>query len=96
MADVALCSRCEMKRAGSSATIVYVPRPGATAEEELDVLANVYRFILDRHAKKMAAGPAPNPDSGDDVSITKGKEVSDVDYRPYKSSDIVLNYIREE
>ena len=77
-------------------SVIYTPRSDATPKAELDVLANVYRFILDRHAKKMAAGTAPNPDSGDDVSITKRKEVSDVEYRPYKSSDIVLNYLREE
>jgi hypothetical protein len=39
--------------------IVYTPRPDDATPEaaELNVLANVYRFILDCHAKKMAAEP---------------------------------------
>ena len=63
-------------------SVVYEPRPDATPKAELNVLANVYRFIFDCHAKKMAAGPALEPDSDNDVSITNGKEVSDVEHRP--------------
>ncbi len=49
----------------SKPTISYVPRPDATPEAELNVLANVYRFILDCHAKKEAAHPAaPNEAKG--------------------------------
>ncbi len=48
-----------------SPRITYASRPGATAEAELNVLANVYRFILDCHAKKEAAHPAaPNEAKG--------------------------------
>ena len=47
------------------ASVVYEPRPDATPEAELNVLANVYRFILDCHAKKEAAHPAaPNEAKG--------------------------------
>ena len=49
----------------SNAPIVYTPRPDATPEGELNALASVYRFILDCHAKKMAAEPAPEPDGRD-------------------------------
>ena len=77
-------------------SITYASRSEATPEAELNVLANVYRFILDSHEKKMAAEPAPEPGGRDDVSITNGKEVSDVDHRPYKASEIVLTHSREE
>jgi hypothetical protein len=80
----------------NSPRFTYTSRPDATPEAELNVLANVYRFILDCHAKKMAAEPAPEPGGRDDVSITIGKEVSDVDHRPYKPSEIVLTHSREE
>jgi hypothetical protein len=36
----------------SRARITYIARPDATPEAELSTLANVYRFILDCHAKK--------------------------------------------
>ena len=52
-----------------SPRITYTSRPGATAEAELNVLANVYRFILDCHAKKMAAEPAPEPDGRDGTKL---------------------------
>ncbi len=40
----------------SSTRIVYTPHANATAETEAAALAAVYKFILDRHAKKEAAG----------------------------------------
>ena len=40
----------------SAPRITYVPRLNATQEAELNVLASVYRFILDHRAKKNAAG----------------------------------------
>jgi hypothetical protein len=75
VAGVAPCCRCEMKLAGSStAKIVYVPRPGATAEAELDALVNVYRFILDCHAKKEATEAASEPDRRNDTAIVSDTE----------------------
>jgi len=60
-------------------SITYAPRSEATPEAELNVLANVYRFILDCHAKNMAA----EPDSCNDVAIVRNTEgVSHVDQRP--------------
>jgi hypothetical protein len=50
----------------SSPRIIYTPRPDATPDAELNVLANVYRFILDCHAKQVAAEPIPEPDGRDD------------------------------
>ena len=41
----------------SSSRITYAPRPDATPEAELEALASVYRFILDRKAKKKGARP---------------------------------------
>jgi hypothetical protein len=49
--------------------VVYAPHPDATPEAELNVLANVYRFILDRHAKEKAAEPAPEPDGRDGTKL---------------------------
>jgi hypothetical protein len=40
----------------SNSHIIYIPRPDATQEAELNVLASVYRLILDSRAKKNAAG----------------------------------------
>jgi hypothetical protein len=40
-----------------SPRITYTSRPDATPEAEVNVLANVYRFIFDCHAKKEAARP---------------------------------------
>ena len=40
-----------------SPRMTYTPRPDATPEAEVNVLANVYRFILDCLAKKEAAEP---------------------------------------
>jgi len=69
-----------------SPRITYALRPGATAEAELDVLANVYRFILDCHAKKAAAEPAPAPDSSNDAAIVRTtEEVSHVEQRHDRS-----------
>ena len=36
--------------------VTYVPLPDATPERELNALAAVYRFILNRHMEKKAAG----------------------------------------
>lgn len=49
----------------SDTRITYAPRPDATAEAELNALAGVYRYILDCHAKKNAAGVTST--NGDDA-----------------------------
>ena len=48
-------------------SVTYMPRPDATPESEVNMLANIYRLILDCHAKKMAAEPAPEPDTRDEA-----------------------------
>jgi hypothetical protein len=90
VAGGALRSRCQMKRAASStATIVYVPRPGATAEEELDALANVYRFILDSHAKREAAEAASETGGRSDAAIVSDTEgVNHVEQRADRPSEV--------
>jgi hypothetical protein len=52
-----------------SPRITYTPLPDVTPDAELNVLANVYRFILDCYAKKMAAEPAPEPDGRDGTKL---------------------------
>jgi hypothetical protein len=54
----------------NSLRIIYTSRPDATPEAELNVLAAVYRFILDCHAKKIAA----EPDSCNDAAIVRKTE----------------------
>jgi hypothetical protein len=56
----------------NSSRIIYRSRLDATPEAELNVLANVYRFILDCHAKKKAVEPAPEPDSCITTQIDRG------------------------
>ena len=53
----------------SSPRITYTQRSDATLEAELNVLANVYRFILDCHAKKKAVVPTPEPDGRDGTKL---------------------------
>jgi hypothetical protein len=45
----------------SSARINYSPSAHATSETETSALINVYKFVLDCHAKKKAA-PESRPD----------------------------------
>jgi len=45
----------------SSSCIIYASRPDAPPEAETYALANIYRFVLDCHAKK-AAAPDRRPD----------------------------------
>jgi hypothetical protein len=78
----------------------YTPRPDTTPEAEVNALANVYRFILDSRAKKMAAEPAPKPDSCNDAAVVRHTEgVSHVEQRPHRPSEIdhqrLLSPIRE-
>ena len=56
----------------NSTHITYTRRSDATPEAELNVLANIYRFILDCHAKKKAVEPAPEPDSCITTQIDRG------------------------
>ena len=55
----------------SESRITYTPHPDATPETEAVALATVYRFLLNRHAKKEAA----HPGSPDDVA--KGFRISE-------------------
>lgn len=67
-----------------SPRITYTPRPDATPEAELSALASIYRFVLDCHAKKIAA----EPDSCNDAAIVRNTEgVSHVDQRPDRPSE---------
>jgi hypothetical protein len=57
----------------SSPRITYTSRPDATPEAELNVLANVYRFILDCNANKKAA-PASGPDDAKESNGSVAKK----------------------
>jgi hypothetical protein len=48
----------------TSPRIIYTPRSDATPEAELSTLANVYKFVLDCHAKQEAA-PDSRPDDAE-------------------------------
>ena len=51
--------------------IVYSPRPDATPEGELNALATVYAFLVNR---KESADPAPEPESRDAAPVkNKGR-----------------------
>jgi hypothetical protein len=42
----------------SNPRITYTPHPDASLESELDVLANIYAYLIRNHDSKMAAEPA--------------------------------------
>jgi len=65
--------------------IIYTQRADTTAETELNALASVYRFILDCHAKKIAAEPGSCNDA---ATVRNTKEVSNVEQRPDRPSEI--------
>jgi len=68
----------------SSPHISYTPHLDATPEVELAALTACYRFILDCHAKKIAA----EPDSCNDAAIVRDTEgVSHVEQRPDRPSE---------
>ena len=70
------------------ASVVYEPRPDATPEAKLNVLANVYRFILDCHAKKVAAEPAYEANDRNDVATVRNtEEVRHVEQRLDRPSE---------
>jgi len=48
----------------TSPRVTYAARHDSTAEAEQSALANVYRFVLDRHARKEAA-PESRPDDAE-------------------------------
>lgn len=56
----------------SSPQITYAPRNDASPEAA--VLAHVYKFVLDCHAKKEAAtSPVSRPDAGKEINEQSGK-----------------------
>jgi hypothetical protein len=51
----------------SSAHITYSQRPEASAKNEFTALANVYKFVLDCHAKKEATRPGSPDDAKEKI-----------------------------
>jgi hypothetical protein len=50
-------------------SVVYKPCPDATPKAELNVLAHVFRFIFDCHAKKKVVEPTPELDGPDGTRL---------------------------
>ena len=50
----------------SESSIAYATRPDASPQAELSTLANVYKFVLDCHAKKEATRPG-SPDDAKEI-----------------------------
>ena len=61
----------------SNPQITYTPHPDASPESELDVLANIYAYLIRTHDSKRAPEPA-QPCAGDTTSATgrKGAEMT--------------------
>ncbi len=57
--------------------VVYIPRPDATPEAELNALANVYRFVLGK-----AHRHAPGVSDTGVTTLKNTEEVGDVERRP--------------
>ncbi len=47
-------------------SIAYAPHPDTKPEAQVSALANIFRFVLDCHAKKEATRPG-SPDDGTEV-----------------------------
>jgi hypothetical protein len=58
----------------SNSRITYAQRPDATSEGEVAALSNIFRFILDSHARKEAA-PENRPDAGKESNERSGKSI---------------------
>lgn len=55
--------------------VTYAPHPDATPEDEAAALACVYRFLLDRHAKKAAAHPGDPDDAERSSNGIRAKDI---------------------
>jgi hypothetical protein len=75
--------------------IEYERLSGITYEQELEILAEVYRLALEsyRKRKKEAAEPVPEPDAA--VRVEHEEEASDVEQRPDSQSEIVVTNSRK-
>jgi hypothetical protein len=71
-----------------SPRITYTPRADATSESELNVLACVYRFVLERHATRAAAAESFRliSEGGVDGPLTKEPD-EDVDSSPVEEPE---------
>jgi hypothetical protein len=62
----------------NSPRITYIPRPDATPEPELSVLANVYAYLIKTHNSKKAAKPI-QPKTGEEKFHTKEGSQNDLE-----------------
>jgi hypothetical protein len=54
--------------------VAYRPRPGISPEQEAEILAAVYRLLLERHAQKATDENNPKPEGGADGILRKHSE----------------------
>jgi hypothetical protein len=72
------------------------PLSGISPEQARDIRARAWAFVFQCwQEKQMAAEPTAEPDSPNDVSITNRKEVSHVEQRLDRPSEIVVTYSRK-
>ncbi len=74
-----------------SPRITYTSRPEATPEAELNVLANVYRFILDCHAMRKKAART----NGGDAKSEREEGGGHVKQLANKPSEIVNQRLKK-
>jgi hypothetical protein len=86
--------RAAEEDAMSSPRITYTSHPDATPQAELNVLANVYRFILDCHARKKKATGMTSTDT-DDAKSKKEEGGGHVKQLANKSSEIVSQRLKK-
>lgn len=58
----------------SKPRITYIPHPDTTHDQKLDVLAAVYRFVLECHAEKKAAGQS-GPDDAKEIDDDRATRI---------------------
>jgi hypothetical protein len=73
-----------------STQVAHALNSSALSEAQSSALARIYTRALERYyERKKAAEPAPDLDRSNDAAmVTNGKEVSDIDHRPDRSSGI--------
>lgn len=67
------CGYCGAGTTSNPLPIRYVARPDATPEGEAAALASVYRFLLERRAKRTAVSSSSDPkqEGGADEKLTE-------------------------
>jgi hypothetical protein len=59
----------------NSSRIIYTPRPDATPQGEVNVLADAYRFILFEAKKSKEGGASNTTDNGKEIGDVPAKQI---------------------